>query len=303
MSVLILGDHDDDHAIHIFEQLRDQSVETFLLDSSDFPSRLRLTFDPKRNTGYLQFADGARVEFSQIRSVYWRCYNGVLGPDLPDSDQSYVAENDARSLFESVLLTLPARWVNGFEAFRYHQTKGAQLARVAQLGVPIPETRLTNDPSVVRRFARQQASIFKPVQGGAHTRPLSSELLTDAAMRRLQLAPITIQEEVPGTNVRVFVIGRQTLACEIRTGSVDFRDDADAELRVHSLSEQMHAQCLQIANALKLRWSGIDFRLRPDGEYVFLEANPSPMFLGFEEATGLPITQCLIELLTRIDEG
>jgi len=30
---------------------------------------------------------------------------------------------------------------------------------------------------------------------------------------------------------------------------------------------------------------------------VFLEANPSPMFLGFEERTGLPLTESLTELL------
>jgi hypothetical protein len=31
---------------------------------------------------------------------------------------------------------------------------------------------------------------------------------------------------------------------------------------------------------------------------VFLEANPSPMFLGFEKATGLPLTEALVKLLT-----
>lgn len=298
MSVLILGDYEDDHAVHILEQLQDQSVETFLLDSADFPCRLQLSFDPKSGDGHLRLDDGRLLNFRQIQSVYWRCYNGVTGPDLPDPDQSYVAENDARSLFESILLTLPARWVNGFEAFRFHQTKGAQLAKVAQLGVRIPETRLTNDPAVVCRFAEQQTSIFKPVQGGAHTRTLSPELLTDSALRRLQLAPITVQEQIPGTNIRVFVIGDCTLACEVRTSAVDFRDDRTAELIAHPLSEEMHRQCLAIAQALHLCWSGIDFRKTPDGQYVFLEANPSPMFLAFEEATGLPITKRLIDLLT-----
>jgi D-alanine-D-alanine ligase-like ATP-grasp enzyme len=42
----------------------------------------------------------------------------------------------------------------------------------------------------------------------------------------------------------------------------------------------------------------MDFRLTADGRYVFLEANPSPMFLGFEKATGLPLTEALVKLLT-----
>jgi hypothetical protein len=32
---------------------------------------------------------------------------------------------------------------------------------------------------------------------------------------------------------------------------------------------------------------------------VFLEANPSPMFLGFERRSGLPLTEALGELLLK----
>jgi len=55
--------------------------------------------------------------------------------------------------------------------------------------------------------------------------------------------------------------------------------------------------CLRIARALDLLWTGIDLRLTPEGLYVFLEANPSPMFLGFERQTGLPLTESLATLL------
>ncbi|EDX72680.1 hypothetical protein MC7420_4953 [Coleofasciculus chthonoplastes PCC 7420] len=37
--------------------------------------------------------------------------------------------------------------------------------------------------------------------------------------------------------------------------------------------------------------------LSPQGEYVFLEANPSPMFLHVESQTGFPITQELVKRL------
>jgi hypothetical protein len=44
-------------------------------------------------------------------------------------------------------------------------------------------------------------------------------------------------------------------------------------------------------------WTGIDLRRTPDGRHVFLEANPSPMFLGFERRSGLPLTEALVALL------
>ncbi len=104
-------------------------------------------------------------------------------------------------------------------------------------------------------------------------------------------------EAVPGTDIRVFVAGERVLACEIDTTATDFRDDQAAPISPITLSPTMEDQCRQIARTLDLLWTGIDFRRTDDGEYVFLEANPSPMFLGFEQRTGLPLTESLAAVL------
>ena len=179
-----------------------------------------------------------------------------------------------------------------------------QLAIVASLGVPTPETLLTNDPEAVLDFGRRHPrSIFKPVQGGAHARHLTAAHLDEHNLANLAHAPVTLQEEVPGTNVRVFVAGERVLACEVRTGELDFRDDPSPRIIPHALDPEAEATCLRIARALDLLWTGIDLRLTPEGRYVFLEANPSPMFLGFERQTGLPLTESLAALLVGPDES
>src|SRR6185295_14617017 len=114
----------------------------------------------------------------------------------------------------------------------------------------------------------------------------------------LEYAPITLQEEVAGTNIRVFVAAPRVLACEVRTEQLDFREDQDPQILPHDLPEQVADVSRKIAAALDLLWTGIDFRLTPDGRYVFLEANPSPMFIGFESRCGLPLTDALVDLLT-----
>ena len=108
---------------------------------------------------------------------------------------------------------------------------------------------------------------------------------------------MTLQEEMPGTNVRVFVAGDRVLACEIPTESIDFRDDDAQRVTPHTLASDTEQMCRAIARTLDLLWTGIDFRLTPDGRYVFLEANPSPMFIGFEALSGLPLTDALAKLL------
>lgn len=298
MTNLILGHAADEHAAHVLRCLRDRGHDAELLDSHDFPTRLALSYDPRRRAGALRLPEGKRLELSQVRSVYWRSYGGVGGAELPDPDQSALAANDARGLFESLLIGLRARWVNGWNAFLLHQTKPEQLARVAALGVPVPATLLSNDPEAVRAFAaRHPRCVFKPVQGGAHTRRLEPRHLGEEHLRNLAFAPVTLQEEVPGRDVRVFVAGQRVLACEVRTEHVDFRDDPDPRITPCTLPPDVAAWCLRAARELELAWTGIDLRRTPDGRHVFLEANPSPMFLGFERRSGLPLTDALVSLL------
>ncbi len=217
---------------------------------------------------------------------------------LPDPEQAFIAQNDTRSLFDSILVRLPARWVNGWRAFHLHQMKPVALAMVAELGVPIPDTLLSNDAEEVRRFAaRHRACIFKPVQGGAFTERLTAAHLSAENLRSLMIAPVTIQEEVLGTDVRVFVAGDTVLACEVVTTTLDFREDPDPKITAIDLPPEVAQQCLRAARALDLVWTGIDLRRTPEGKYVFLEANPSPMFLGFEARSGLPLTESLLRLL------
>jgi glutathione synthase/RimK-type ligase-like ATP-grasp enzyme len=298
MTVLILGGMDDAHACHMLEHLRFGGTDAELFDSRWFPSALQIAYTPSPERGSLRLPTGRVLTFEEITSVYWRCYNNVQTSELPDTEQAFIAGNDARGLFESVLIRLGARWVNSWRAYQLHQTKPVQLALVAALGVPIPATLLSNDPEAVRDFAaRHPRCIFKPVQGGAHTKHLTSAHLDDENLRNLALAPVTIQEEVPGTNVRVFVAGQRVLACEVRTEALDFRDDGDPEIVPHELPADVAEWCLRAAQALDLVWTGIDLRLDPEGTYLFLEANPSPMFLGFESRSGLPLTASLAALL------
>jgi len=298
MAILILGGEDDAHAVHMLHHLRQRDADVELWDSRWFPSSMTVAFDPETGSGRLRLPGGRVLAFDEVTAVYWRCYNQVAVPHLRDDGQALIAGNDSRSLFESLLIHWKTRWVNGWDAFQLHQTKPAALAMVAALGVPVPRTLLGNDPHAVREFAeRVPKAIFKPVQGGAHTLRLAKEHLSDANLGNLAYAPVTLQEEIEGTNIRVFIAGERVLACEVKTGEVDFREDPDPKIVPHLLPKAVEEHCRDAAAVLRLCWTGIDLRLDADGRYVFLEANPSPMFVGFQARSGLPLTEALADLL------
>lgn len=298
-KILILGGPGEEHGRFVHDQLRLRGAQCYYLDIRNFPKEIRVNYFPENNSGEIILAGDIVCRFEDIISIYWRNYNRIGGMPIRDPEMAFIAENDSRGLAESLLMGIETRWVNGWEGFELHQRKPYALSLIARLGIRVPRTICSNDPAALKEFAvREKDVIFKPIQGGTHTERLRHDRLTDANLIGLELAPITFQEEIPGTNIRVFVAGERCLALEVRTPELDFRDDPRPEIFPVELPSVIAEQSVTIARTLKLLWTGIDYRLTPDGQYVFLEANPSPMFMGFEKATGVPLTAALLDLLT-----
>ena len=107
-------------------------------------------------------------------------------------------------------------------------TKPAQLAALKAAGLPVPRTLWSNDPVAVRRFAAGGRVAYKPVMGGAATRELGPEDLTDERLSALSAAPVTFQELLPGEDIRVYVLDGEVIASmRIVTSALDFRQNEE----------------------------------------------------------------------------
>jgi glutathione synthase/RimK-type ligase-like ATP-grasp enzyme len=300
-NILILGDATDAHAAHLKQALEQAGVWVNYLNIRQFPSQLQLSWQPQQQQGNLYLPGGIQLAFDQIKSIFWRSLYPVQIPALDDAYQHRIAINDSMSALQTLFKACPARWVNSWQAYQFHKEKPLQLSTASQLGVTIPGTLITNNPQEVIAFCESyKKTIFKPVYGGAHTQPITAAHLEPQRLKEvLSIAPVTLQEFISGTNIRTYVIEDKVYGAEIRTTAIDFREDTQAELIPITIPEAIQAQCLAIARAFDLEWTAIDWRLKPNGEYVFLEANPSPMFMYFEQKTGFPITQNLVDLLIK----
>ncbi|NJN86685.1 MAG: hypothetical protein HC881_10695 [Leptolyngbyaceae cyanobacterium SL_7_1] len=301
MAILILGNASDAHAAHMQHSLDQAGIPVFYWDTQLFPTQTKLSWQPDTQHGCLNLAGAPPLDLHAIQAVFWRNFTGAAVPSFEDTAQYSIAFRDAMSALRSLIQACPAHWVNPWQAYEFHQTKPLQLAKAKQLGVRIPATLISNDPEQITAFVNSHDKvIFKPVFGGAHTQLVTPTHVEPERLRlSLRLAPVTVQEYIPGTNVRSYVIGDAVYAAEIRSTALDFREDGKAQLMPLTVPPVIHQQCLAITQAFWLKWTAIDWRVTPAGEYVFLEANPSPMFLHFEHQTGFPITQALIKQLLQ----
>ena len=92
MMVLVIGT--DEHGIHVRDALRERGCDAIAVDSAEFPRKVRISFDPCAGDGTIHLSYGRNIAWSDIESVYWRSYDAPLVMDLPNRDQTALAENE-----------------------------------------------------------------------------------------------------------------------------------------------------------------------------------------------------------------
>jgi glutathione synthase/RimK-type ligase-like ATP-grasp enzyme len=301
--ILILGNENEAHAAYIFDKIQARGGHPAYFDTRLFPTVTRLAFEPDHTAcGFFQADPSApKIPLSEIRAVYWRYFMGIAVEHLEDPFQRDMAFREINSTIGSLFRNLDARWVNPPAAIDMHVHKGYQLQLMKRNGIRIPQTLVTNDGDAVLEFYERLNGevIYKPVMGGAHTRKITPEDLTPARLAELAKSPVQFQEYVPGVDIRVYLVDDAHFPAEIQSNTLDFRDDPQAQLVPITLPDSVVKDCFTVASTLGLTLTGIDVRRTPDGEYVFLEGNPSPMFIHFENITGYPISDALVDLLMR----
>ena len=73
--------------------------------------------------------------------------------------------------------------------------------------------------------------------------------------------------------------------------------DVSDRARMSELPDEVVAQCRRAARTCGLQFVGIDIKRAPDGRWVFLELNSSPIYLDVEWKLGHPISRAIAKLI------
>jgi len=300
--VLLVGSRRDAHIEAVAAGLEERGVDVLVLDTLSFPESPAIGLGERLDSITIDGHELAHPAAIYMRDVYAQPL--AVGVDIEDEMQ----QDWRRTLVAfrekaHVLFSLLGRWSElGVPSYNpmsadWRLSKPMQISLLERAGVPVPPTVWTNDPEIVRGFAAGQRVAYKPVAGGAATQELGPEDLTDERLRTLRGAPVTFQKLLPGDNYRVYCLNGEVIAT-IRIGSesLDYRQQEET-IEEAPLPAEVTNQCLKAAEILGLRWTGIDLKRDGDGNLQFLEANSSPMFLGFDRRAGTKILDALVSAL------
>jgi glutathione synthase/RimK-type ligase-like ATP-grasp enzyme len=300
--VVLVGSPRDGHIEAVAKGLADRGVDLVILDTLDFPDRPAIVLGERLDAITIDGSDLGHPAAVYVRDLYTQPL--AVGVDVGDEmEQDWRRTLIALREKSHVLYSILGRWAElGVPCYNpmtadWRLTKPMQIALLERAGLPVPPTVWTNAPDAVRTFAADQEVAYKPVAGGAATRKLAPADLTDERLDTLRGAPVTFQKLLPGDNFRVYVLdGAVVATLRIASESLDYRQNEDVIEQV-DLSETIRENCVAAAAALGLRWTGIDLKADADGRLQFLEANSSPMFLGFDRRSGSDILDALISVL------
>lgn len=312
MRIGIFGTDDDPQVQAVAKEVRALGADDVLIRADALDEGLPLS---ERDGRFLYRG----VDLTDLEGFYLRSVPAPYAPAFERDDElvlyedwfvRYMQQRERASYFVAWLLSLQerrVRLINPPQAASVLQYKPFQLHALRGAGASVPKTLISNDPAAVRAFGDELGRaqvIFKPLMGGAVTRLLSD--VSDDELEAVRESPVIFQERIVGDDLRVMLAGDEVVSSvAIRTPAqhLDFRDDpvysgGDARYEPVTLPAEVVAQCRRAARTCGLAFAGLDLKRTPDGRWVFLELNSSPIYLDVEWKLGHPISRAVAELVT-----
>ena len=304
--ILLCGIPSEPPLAMVAERLSAAGTGYMMLDQRRWSTiRLQATVRDGTLLGTMDTTEGT-LRLETVTAVYSRLMDDQRLPDVAGEDPGSPTRIRA-SRFHRILTewidTGPSMVLNRSRSQASNGSKPYQAQLIRDHGFSIPDTLITNDPASVKEFhARHGRIVFKSMSG---VRSIVREL-TDEDYPRLptiRWCPVQFQELVPGTDVRVHVVGTDVFATRVLSDGIDYRyatrDGLSTDLEETVLPAGTASRCVALAEALGLPFAGIDLRISESGRIVCFEVNPSPAYSYYESHTGQPISAAVARFLSR----
>jgi glutathione synthase/RimK-type ligase-like ATP-grasp enzyme len=313
VTVLVIAQEADAHTQAVVREIESLGGDVAIADLSDFPQRSQLNIH-YTCCGERRFElsiGGQARDLGEVSAGWWRRpQQPRVSATIASETHRLFALNEAAEALAGLWHALEVFWVNDPALDHVAHRKITQLRVAQQCGFRLPDTLISNDPDRARLFIDRHGYrnvVYKAFSAledeWRETRLLRPEELS--LLENVQYAPVIFQEYVEAAyDLRITLVGDAVFAAAIHSQEtsypVDFRMDmASAEIKPVDLPPEVEAQLRTYLRVLGLQYGAVDMRLRPDGEYVFLEINPAGQWLFVEEATKQPIASTLAQLLVE----
>lgn len=301
--VLIVTNKEDIVSDIVLLSIQELGGEVLRLNTED---SYRLTVDRSKNAPSWSVTQGDRRASSQeVTGVWYR------RPVLQEADRwpESIAEFVADQWFEALrgLSSIPGpTWVNNPFCAARAENKLIQMEAARRCGLQTPSTIVTSDVEAISSAFQTLGSpcvvkaLTSPWMPSSNEFVFTSELgATDTLdPAAVAAAPFIVQKRLsPKQDIRVTIIGTEIYAASVTSYLLDWRrDESQLEWTETELPQELQNQLRALCVHLGLEFGAIDL-VAFQGDYYFLEINPSGEWSWLEGQTGMPLAKSLAKLL------
>lgn len=319
-TVLVVGTTqlDDAGVPRVRAALAARGARVVWVDTTRMPLEVALSWGPEAVAGHLRTPTDA-LHLAEVDAVWLRHTHVAAGvwehldPDYADA----IKTQTVTGLWDALVTLDGCLHVDRIQALQSVPGSVGMLRLAARHGLAVPRTLASNDVARVAAFldACEAGAICKmldssankvPMPGGPDYVPTRRVTAQDRArLAQVALCPMIFQEDVPkAVELRVTVVGDRLFTGAVdptgsALGQTDWRQDPAlvSSFTPWELDATVARQVRAVMDDLGLEFGTVDLIVRPDGEHVFLEVNTISFFDFLEEATGLPISEAIADLL------
>jgi len=287
--ITAIGLGNDPTITHFLDHARAAGIEARLLDLHDLASGDWLFRLPALDAAWS--FDGRAGQLHKDAPYYVRLI------DLSAATESRAEGFAWLGMLSGIgawLETIPGRVINRPGHALDNASKPLHEATLLRLGFAVPPSITCADRSTLAQFAAQPA-VVKSISGvRADCWRVTPDDFTSFDPRS---GPVHLQRHIDGIDIRAHVVGTTVIAAAICSRAVDYRIAEDAEYTAVDLPESLCTRLVAAARAMRLDFSGWDFKRDRDGVYWVLEANPMPGYQVYDRHLDGRITAALIATL------
>jgi len=316
--ILLLSHSQDFFTIDRVQAALEKYKQTPLRINTDlFPTEIQISQSIDQEACHINFVNEACSFTAKEVAAVWN--RKIWSPKLPnDLDPQFYngCLHESRKTLEIFLQNLShVSWMDGIPIARKAENKFYQLQLAQEVGLNIPPTLITNNPTDFKVFYKAHqgevvAKMNTVLSYGmnsdelfVYTSKVEKEHLEDADM--LKYSPMIFQRRIPKAyELRIIYVNGDCFvgkidASQSENGQTDWRQSGVNEViwQPYVIPNGLKNLLRLFMQKIGLLYGAIDVICQPNGEYVFLEVNPGGEWGMIEKELDEPISEAIAKTL------
>ncbi len=321
-TILLLTHSKDYYTIDRVEKaIARKGCRPFRFNTDKFPEDVKLSICLEEGEVVLSLQEEDRQKKFYAKDVYSVWVRKIGTPYIPENMDPLLRQGCITESLEVLEIFLRVfdnvRWIDDPARVRKAEDKLYQLRTAQSVGLVTPRTLITNDPQKVQDFyhslggdmvAKMITPLTVSMDGSTafvHTSRIKPEDLRH--LESLRHSPMAFQEYIPKEyELRIIYVDG-----ELFTGALHWKTPGEAPVDWRTSNQQAfeweHFNVPEILadkirammKQMGLYFGALDVIVTPEGQYVFLEVNPTGEWGMLERDLGLTISDAIANALTK----